>query len=311
MLQVEKVTKDYKNIRALEEVSFRIESGEIVGLLGPNGAGKTTLLKILTGFFEPTSGSVAIDGIDVGADPLGVQRLVGYLPENAPLYPDMLVQEYLVMMADLRGLEGPERQRLLHRCIRSTEIGEVLVRPIGELSKGFRQRVGLAQAILHEPKFLILDEPTSGMDPAQIVEVRNLVSRLSRQSTVILSTHILSEVEQTCERVLLLINGKLKTDARLDDLTASSRVRVSFKSEEEPASFRRSLLDCRGVSSVEVDSKSGGMVTFLIEGEEGADLGGLIYDLSREEGWPLRELSPDTRTLEAVYRSISSGRGGG
>jgi ABC-2 type transport system ATP-binding protein len=310
MIEVEKVTKDYKNIRALEEVSFRIGSGEVVGLLGPNGAGKTTLLKILTGFFEPTSGLVKVGGIDVEEDPLGVRRLVGYLPENAPLYPEMLVQDYLLMMADLRDLRDEERRRLLSRCIESTGISEVLTRPVGELSKGFRQRVGLAQAILHEPKILILDEPTSGLDPSQIVEVRNLIRGLASRSTVLVSTHILSEVEQSCERVLVLINGKLKADARLSELTASSRVRVSYATEEKPDSIRAGLLDLPGVSSVELEAAEAGQVALSVGGESEADLERLVYDRSRERGWPLRELRRDTRTLESVYRGISAGKEG-
>ncbi len=310
MIEVEKVTKDYKHIRALEEVSFRIGAGEVVGLLGPNGAGKTTLLKILTGFFEPTSGLVKLGGIDVEEDPLGVRRLVGYLPENAPLYPEMLVQDYLLMMADLRDLQGDERKRLLSRCIESTGIAGVLTRPVGELSKGFRQRVGLAQAILHEPKILILDEPTSGLDPSQIVEVRNLIRGLASRSTVLVSTHILSEVEQSCERVLVLINGKLKADARLSELTASSRVRVCFAASGKPDSIRAGLLEIEGVSSVELEAAEGGQVALSVGGEGEADLERLVYDRSRERGWPLRELRRDTRTLESVYRGISAGKEG-
>lgn len=309
MIEVDQVSKSYGEIQALREVSFRVARGEIVGLLGPNAAGKTTLLKTLTGYFEPSEGQVRIAGIDVTEDPIAAQRLVGYLPENAPLYPELLVQESLCMTADLRGLGPPGRDRHLAAAIEATGIAGVLTRPIGKLSKGFRQRVGLAQALMHRPDILILDEPTSGLDPGQIVEVRSLIRALGSQTTVILSTHILSEVEQTCERVLLLLNGRLHLDARLDELTATRRYRLVLKEGVAPAAVREKLAAAAGVQSVEVEQDaSAGRTVVLVEGEAGADLGALLYDQARAADWPLRELHPQTRTLESVYRSISSGK---
>ncbi len=307
MIEVENVTRNYGRFQALRGLSFRIEAGEVVGLLGPNGAGKTTLLKVLTSFFEPTTGRVELGGIDVVRDPLGVRRQVGYLPENAPLYDEMLVQESLLMCAELRGIAGAERDRLVSRAVRASGLAEVLTRPIGQLSRGFRQRVGLAQAILHEPRILILDEPTSGLDPEQIVEVRKLVRRLAKKTTVILSTHILSEVEQTCERVLVLMNGRLRADARLDQLTASNRFRLGLAAGADAAAAAASLRGAPGVTGVTVLPADDGLVRLTVEAGDDVDLGAMLFEHAREQDWPLRELRRDTRTLESVFRALSSG----
>ncbi len=309
MITVQEVTKNYDATRALDSVSFEVKQGEIVGLLGPNGAGKTSLLKILCGYFEPTSGRVDIGGVDVLADPLSARRFLGYLPENAPLYPEMVVQEYLWMMAELRGVPEGQRKAALERAIRDTGLSSVLLRPIGELSKGYRQRVGLAQAILHEPKILILDEPTSGLDPSQIAEFRNLIRRLAeqRKTTVVLSTHILGEVEQTCERVLLLINGKLKADSQLKALTATNQARVSFGKGADAEAIQRMLSSQKGVSKAALVQRGDEEVTLRVDGEQGVDLGEIVYDCARQHGWPLRELAKNIRTLESVFRELSSG----
>ncbi len=308
MISADKVTKNYGLVEALKGLSFAIEPGEIVGLLGPNGAGKTTLLKILTSYFEPTSGQVRVGDHDVVTEPLQVRRLVGYLPENAPLYPEMLVQESLLMTAELRGLVGADRDRLLSRAVRATDLQEVLTRPIGQLSKGYRQRVGLAQAILHEPPVLILDEPTSGLDPDQIVEVRGLIQRLAERSTVILSTHILSEVEQTCERVLILINGVLKADAKLAELTSSNQFLLGLAEGVDPSRIAADLRGAEGITAVSDLAPEGGLARFQVQAEAGTDLAERLYGLARERDWPLRELRPDAKTLESVFRRLSSGQ---
>ena len=218
MIEVAHLNKSYGDVKALRDVSFNIGEGEIIGLLGPNGAGKTTIIKTLTGYLQPDSGPFMVDGLDVLTQPQEVQARIGYLPENAPLYPELSVQAYLQMMAELRQIPRRKippkdlRCRLRHRLERH------LTRPIGQLSKGFRQRVGLAQAILHKPRLLILDEPTVGLDPTQIVEIRSLIRRLAQNSTVLFSTHILPEVEALCDRVIILINGEVKVDARLAEL---------------------------------------------------------------------------------------------
>jgi ABC-2 type transport system ATP-binding protein len=200
LLQAENLVKVYRGRRVVDGVSFAIRPREVVGLLGPNGAGKTTMIKILTGYLQPDSGQVTVDGLDVLTHTIEVQRRIGYLPENAPLYPEMSVQDYLAMIAELRQIPPGRQRACISQAVRSVGLEEYLTRPIAELSKGYRQRVGLAQTILHQPKLLILDEPTVGLDPTQIVHVRHLIRSLAHHSTVLLSTHILSEVEATCDR---------------------------------------------------------------------------------------------------------------
>ncbi len=229
-IAIEHLSKAYGRIRALSNISFEIAPGEVIGLLGPNGAGKTTLMKILTGYLEPDAGDVRIHGIDVLADPLAAQRRIGYLPESAPLYGEMLVQEYLEMMAAMRGVPAERRTARMRDVIRACGLADRVVQPIATLSKGYRQRVGIAQAIIHEPDILILDEPTTGLDPAQIAEIRDLIKQLAKKSTVLLSTHILSEVEMTCERVLVIMQGELRADAQLAELRSANAAVVAIES---------------------------------------------------------------------------------
>jgi ABC-2 type transport system ATP-binding protein len=310
LIQVEKVSKSYGPVRALAEVGFEIGRGEVVGLLGPNGAGKTTLLKILTGLFEPEQGAVRIAGLDVVREPVAARRQIGYLPENAPLYPEMLVQESLLWAAELRGLTGERALERIGAAVSACGLAEVLTRPIGVLSKGYRQRVGFAQAILHAPPVLVLDEPTSGLDPAQIAEVRRLVRALARQSTVILSTHILSEVELTCERVLILMNGRLRLDARMVELTRGQRFLLELAPGAAPEGVRQALGRLPGVQRVSEEpglAREGDGPWLAVEGAEGAELGSLLFQAAREGGWPLRQLRREGRTLESVFRALSAG----
>jgi len=307
MIDVTDVSKSYGSVQALKDVSFHVAAGEVIGLLGPNGAGKTTMMKILTGYLQPDSGQVMVDGLDVLTDTLQVQKRIGYLPENAPLYPELSVQSYLKMIADLRQIPDEERPALLSEAVRATDLADHLTRPIGQLSKGYRQRVGLAQAILHQPQLLILDEPTIGLDPTQIVEVRRLIRRLARQSTVFLSTHILSEVEATCDRVIILLNGEVRADARLTDLSATTDA-VLVLSEDVPDVIR-DLRALPGVKSVEVTNTPDGR-QYRIRGTDSGDLRPAIYDLAREKNWSLRELRRDVRTLEAVFSELATQKGG-
>jgi len=307
VIEVTNLVKDYGDFRALGGVDFSIDEGEIVGLLGPNGAGKTTLLRAITGYFEPTSGAVSVDGIDVVADPIEAQARIGYLPENAPLYPDMLVQEYLTMMAELRGMEPAHTRARLSEAVYATGLEKRLTQSIASLSKGFRQRVGLAQAILHEPRFLILDEPTSGLDPTQIAEVRSLVKRLATTTTVILSTHILTEVEQTCERVLILMNGQLQADAALDELTATNEVYLAVLAGTSGVEQAlRSLPEILDVRSAEGRDGYDG---YQLSGEIDADLCRAVYGVVKQHAWELGELRPSARTLETVFGELALRQG--
>jgi len=309
MIELRDLKKTYGETVALRGITTSISRGEVVGLLGPNGAGKTTTMKILVGFLLPTSGSARVAGHDVVRVPLQVQSRVGYLPENAPVYLDMLAQEYLQFMADMRGMPpGPARTRIA-RVVEECDIGDVLTRPIAHLSKGYRQRVGLAAAILHDPEILILDEPTNGLDPNQIIEVRGLIRRMGQSKTVILSTHILSEVEATCGRAVVLIDGVIRADGTLDDLTRS-RVQVVCVAPGDEGEARAALEALPGVETVQMAGADGEFRTFRLRMSDAAGSGvaEAASRLVRERGWPLRELRRDDKTLEQVFRELTEGR---
>ena len=305
MIEVTDLTKSYGPIEALRGVTFHIAPGEIVGMLGPNGAGKTTILKILTGYLQPDDGTVYVNGLDVLTHTREVQAQIGYLPETAPLYPELSVQAYLKMMAELRQIPEDEQVARLSEAIYAAGLADHLIRPIGQLSKGFRQRVGLAQAILHRPQFLILDEPTLGLDPTQIVEIRRLIRRLVEHSTVLFSTHILSEVEALCDRVIILMNGQIKADARLSELAATSDAVLVL--EDAPVGVERALRNLSGMRGIERIQTPDGYPAYRVLGQdaEGADLCPAIYNLAQEEGWRLRELRRDVRTLETVFNELA------
>ncbi len=305
MIHVQELFKSYGAIEALRGISFAIAPGEIVGLLGPNGAGKTTTIKILTGYLQPDSGAVRVSDLDVLTQRRQVQAEIGYLPESAPLYPELTVQGYLQMMAALRGMPGGEHQARISSAVYATGLQEHLTRPIGQLSKGFRQRVGLAQAILHRPRLLILDEPSLGLDPTQIVEMRHLIQRLAKHATVLFSTHILSEVEALCHRAVILINGRIRADARLAELSATPDAVVVFeRTPDGAATALRKLAGVRNVQATQVR----GYPALRVQGTggDGADLCPAVYTLARDQGWPLRELRPEVRTLETVFNTLAT-----
>jgi ABC-2 type transport system ATP-binding protein len=305
MIDVTDLTKSYGPIEALRGVTFHIAPGEIVGMLGPNGAGKTTILKILTGYLQPDDGTVYVNGLDVLTHTRQVQAQIGYLPETAPLYPELSVQAYLKMMAELRQIPEDEQLARLSEAIYATGLENHLIRPIGQLSKGFRQRVGLAQSILHRPRLLILDEPTLGLDPTQIIEIRRLIRRLAEHSTVLFSTHILSEVEALCDRVIILMNGQIKADARLSELAATPDAVLVL--EDAPVGVDRALRNLSGVRGIERTQTPDGYPAYRVLGQDadGADLCPAIYNLARQEGWQLRELRRDVRTLETVFNELA------
>jgi ABC-2 type transport system ATP-binding protein len=306
-IAIEKLSKSYGRIHALTGVSFRIEPGEVIGLLGPNGAGKTTLMKILTGYLEPDAGDVRVHGIDVVADPLGAQRRIGYLPESAPLYGEMLVQEYLETMAAMRGVPPDKRKARMRDVIRACGLADRVVQPIATLSKGFRQRVGLAQAIIHEPDILILDEPTTGLDPTQIVEIRDLIKQLAAKSTVLLSTHILSEVEATCERVLVIMQGELRADAKLAELRSANAAVVAV--DAAASGVAELLQKVEGVSMVEKTGEAAGFARWRVTSTAASDVCPALFEALRGTSWRVGELRPEPKTLERVFRDLAA-RGG-
>ena len=307
MIEVEGLTRKYGDLVAVDDVSFSIGKGEVVGLLGHNGAGKTTIMRMLTGYIEPTAGSVVIDGMPLHESRLSIQRKLGYLSENAPLYSDMSVVRYLEYVADLRGIPRAGRPAVLRRVLERTWLMDRALDPVGTLSKGYKQRLGVAQAIVHEPEILILDEPTNGLDPAQIFQMRSLVRDLSENATIIVSTHILQEVEAVCERVIIMVQGRIAVDARLSELQQSHRLVVGLGSPSDDAAER--LGEIPGV----------GMVT-PAEGPRGESYG-LEVEASMDEvapsvareaverGWDLYRMSEEARTLETVFREVGE-RGG-
>jgi ABC-2 type transport system ATP-binding protein len=303
MIRVEGLTKAYGPIQALRGVSFEVQAGEIVGLLGPNGAGKSTIIKILTGYLQPDEGIVEVDGLDVLTHRLEVQARIGYLPENTPLYPDMTVQAYLKMMADLRQIPPEKHTEYISEAVYATDIAGFLNRPIGKLSKGMRQRVGLAQAILHKPRLLILDEPTIGLDPTQLVEIRQLIRRLAQHSTVLFSSHILPEVEAVCHRAIIIMNGQIKADARLADLAATQNAILTLQRPVE--GFESAVRQVRGVKRAEQLPSTDGP-SYRIYGEGNADLCPALFAAAAQMGWPVRELRADTRTLESVFNELAT-----
>ena len=303
MIEIHDLSKSYGDIHALQSANINIQKGEIVGLLGPNGAGKTTLMKMLTGVLEPDSGSITINGLDIINDRSKVQSKIGYLPENAPLYPDLTVQDYLMMMAELRQIEPEKQIPACIAAIHAVNLDQVITRPIGQLSKGMRQRVGLAQAILHKPDILILDEPTVGLDPTQIVEIRQLIKNLAQQSTVLFSTHILSEVEALCDRVIMIMNGKIKADSRLSELANTDNAILVL--DEDRPDAKDFLEQLPGVIGVKREILSNNYPSYYIQGQPDSDITPEIFQLSVDKNWSLRELRKDVHTLESIFNELA------
>lgn len=302
MIDVDQLSKAYGAVQALKGVSFNIPEGEIVGLLGPNGAGKTTLIKILTGYLQPDEGQAQVDGLDVLTHTEQVQTRIGYLPENAPLYPELTVQSYLLMIAELRQIPVEEQLAHLSQAVRAVGLENHLTRPIGTLSKGYRQRLGLAQAILHKPRLLILDEPTVGLDPTQIIEIRKLIRRLAQHSTILFSTHILSEVEALCDRAIILLNGEIRADARLGDLAGTAGVILVLNAPV--ASLAADLSALPEVQALEMFETPEGFPAARLQGADRQALSQAVFALASRQNYPLRELKFETRTLESVFNEL-------
>jgi ABC-2 type transport system ATP-binding protein len=303
MIDIHGATRRYGELVAVDHVDVSIGRGQIVGLLGHNGAGKTTLMKMLTGYLEPSDGTLSVAGHDVVHERTLAQHKLGYLPEAAPAYGEMTVQDYLVTMAELRGVDRAQLPRAVARAVVRTGLQERLHQPIRTLSKGFRQRVGLAQAIVHEPQVLILDEPTNGLDPEQILAIRELVRELAKDATVLLSTHILQEVEAVCDRVLVMAGGKLVADASLHDLLRSDQLVVWTDADADQL-----LADVEGVAEVhevEPDAHAPGVRRWLVSCE-GPPSGKPILDALTAAGAPVYGLAPRTRSLESALRDLQA-----
>ena len=307
MIHVEHITRSFGRVQAVSGISFDIAKGEVVGLLGPNGAGKTTTMRIITGYISPDGGNVTIDGIPVSASPEKARRLIGYLPENAPVYPDMEVTAFLGYIARLRGVVPGKIKTKISEMIGTCGLEAVVGRPIGALSKGYRQRVGLAQAMIHEPPVLILDEPTSGLDPNQIVEIRNLIRDIGRDRTVMLSTHILQEVEATCSRSIIINNGRLVGEGTLSELATHTEEAalyvVSLRApKEEVDKYAAELAGLELIDNKEEDGKR----RLVLKGSGGVDRSEDIFSWIVRHGWSLAELKKEKTSLEDVFRELTA-----
>jgi ABC-2 type transport system ATP-binding protein len=305
LLTLHSVAKRFDGVTAVDDVSFTIDRGEVVGFLGPNGAGKSTTMRMITQFLEPDAGSIALDDTNVGVDPRASKRRIGYLPENNPLYSDMLVADYLTFIADLREIVGAERTRALDEAVASTGLEPVFYRPIGELSKGFRQRTGLAQAILHKPDLLVLDEPTEGLDPNQRVEIRHLIADLGRDRTVLLSTHVLSEVRQSCSRLLIINQGHIVADGGVDALLQRAEGAVQITVEAAGTGVGQKLGALAGVTGVEPVGTPSGRTRVTLSTASDHDLRPDIFGLATREGWTLYELHQEQGSLEGLFRELT------
>ena len=319
MIEARNLTKRYGPQRALDNASFEVRKGEVLGFLGPNGAGKSTTMKILTCFIAPTEGTAKINGHDIWDDPLGVRASIGYLPESTPLYTEMLVLEYLEFMAQMRGLRGDAARARIKKAVERTHLGDVIGKEIRTLSKGYRQRVGIAQSLVHEPPILILDEPMSGLDPNQAAEIRDLIKEIGKERTVILSTHNLAEVQVTCQRVLIIAKGKIVADDTPDALTSRGRNRyvvlvdeaaakdakAGYRGGADIASAFRSV---PGIETArEITSSDPKAVALELVSRSSEDLRASIFRAAVEKGLVLLELRTRGENLEQVFRDLTLG----
>lgn len=309
MIEVKNLTKYYGDHLAVDNVSFTIEDGEIIGFLGPNGAGKSTTMNMLTGYISSSSGQVLINGTDILENPIKAKANIGYLPELPPLYQDMTVMGYLNFVYDLKKCKLPRKSHLTEICS-LCQISDVSGRIIGRLSKGYRQRVGMAQALIGNPPILILDEPTVGLDPKQIIEIRNLIKKLGKRHTLILSSHILSEIQAVCDRVIIINKGKMAADDTLENLTknVSSINRMTVRLDGEREDVLGAIRKIPGVKSVRADmEREGGIYDYEIVMEDGADIRVMLNEMCREKGLTIYKMANDEMTLEDIFMRITMG----
>ncbi|MEA2059434.1 MAG: ATP-binding cassette domain-containing protein [Thermodesulfobacteriota bacterium] len=309
MIQVENLTKYYSDFCAVDNITLEIKKGEILGLLGPNGAGKTTILRMLTGFFKPTSGTIDVEQNSILTDSLNIKKMIGYLPESAPLYHNMLVYDYLEYVAKVKGVEKEKRMDRLRELSDLCGLSGIMHKSIEELSKGLKQRVGLAHAMMTDPEILILDEPTSGLDPNQIAEIRKIIRRIGRRKTIVFSTHILSEAEATCDRIVILNRGRVVADDTTANLTkgayrgACIRLSLCSAEEKEVTSLLKEIDP--ELKIVTLGSDDSGAVSFDIKSSSSKDFRKDIYLKIRETDWIILEMSRESHTLEKIFQELT------
>ncbi len=308
-IEVTSLHKQFGAFTAVRDVSFNVHSGEVLGFLGPNGAGKSTTMKMITGFLAPTQGAIRVAGYDIGSQPIDAKRRLGYLPEGAPAYGDMTATAFLAFIASIRGYRGREKRERVAAAIDKANLGSVVHKPIETLSKGFKRRVGLAQAILHDPPILVMDEPTDGLDPNQKHEVRELIRDMSKDKAILISTHILEEVDAICDRAIIIAHGSLLFDGTPPQLVAMSRlhnaVRISFE-DEIPAAAEGRLRELDVVADVIGNSEAGQLT--VLPGD-GLSIVRQVTHLARDEGWQIEELFVETGQLDEVFRHITTRTG--
>lgn len=308
MIHVENLTKYYKNLCAVDQISFDIQKGEILGLLGPNGAGKTTTLRMLAGFLRPTSGGIRVKDYAIDEDSLKIKKLLGYLPESAPLYQDMLVYDYLDYVANIRELDKEQKLSRIRRLADLCGLNDVMHMPIGELSKGYKQRVGLAHAMMNDPEILVLDEPTSGLDPNQIVEIREIIRQIGKEKTIIISTHILSEAEATCDRIVIINRGKIIADGSTESLKQSAGeeylINISLQNADLK-SVEKELSSIDGIKEIATVNNNEDILHLRITCKSSNDLRSDIYRKIKQHDWILLEFYQETQTLENIFRKLT------
>jgi len=308
MIQVENLTKYYHDLCAVDQISIDIQKGEILGLLGPNGAGKTTTLRMLTGFLQPTAGSIHVKDYRIDEHPLEIKKILGYLPESAPLYHDMLVYDYLNYVADIRQVGQDHKPDRLRELADLCGINNVMHQPIGELSKGYKQRVGLAHAMMNDPEILILDEPTSGLDPNQIVEIRQIIKQIGKEKTIILSTHILSEAEATCDRIVIINRGKIVADGSTASLKESAGDKKIIQLSLQGADFKsvdKVLAPIDGITGVQRIEESDSELEVRIDCLSSVDPRAEIYQIIKQTDWVVLEFYQKSQTLETIFRELT------
>jgi ABC-2 type transport system ATP-binding protein len=306
MIEINKLTKKFNSDIVLDKLSFSVKRGEILGFLGPNGAGKTTTMKIITGFWSPSKGEVKIDGVNTGKDSIRAKKKIGYLPENVPLYEDMLVKEYLNFIAEIRYVKNKKER--IKEVVNLCGLSKVYKKPIDELSKGYRQRVGLAQAIMHNPDVLILDEPTTGLDPNQIVEIRDLIKKIGKEKTVIFSTHILGEVSSTCDRVIIINKGKIVGEGRPEELLKKSKAKNSIyiKIKGSRDEVYKQLKRLKYSEYVKIkDKESDNVYGYEINVKENKDIREELSKMVFRSGWNIFEMQSKRQSLEDVFRELT------
>lgn len=308
MIHVENLTKYFGDLCAVDQIDLDIQKGEILGLLGPNGAGKTTTLRMLAGFLRPTSGTIRVKDFNIEEHSLEIRKLLGYLPEEAPLYHDMLVYDYLDYVANIRDLDKKQKLPRIRHMAHLCGLNGVMHQPIGELSKGFKQRVGLAHAMMNDPEILVFDEPTSGLDPNQIVEIREIIRRIGKEKTIILSTHILSEAEATCDRVVIINQGKIVADGNMETLRQSASgeylIHLSLKNANVDAVHKK-LGSMDGIVDIESAGEDEGVLGVRITCRSSADLRGPLYEMIKQTDWILLEFFQETQSLEKIFQKLT------